>query len=285
MPELPEVEIVARGLQRLQGQVLQSFSVFDPKVLFESQIATKDFIGRRLQRVYRHGKYIVYSFRDQTFIVQHLRMTGKVLDCSSSAIPLHLVSPWGSSKQIRYRMDFDKDHICFWDTRRFGTITAIKNLETFWQTKKYAPDPLGDSQRALAVFHAGIAGANRPVKTALLDQSIAAGTGNIYADEALHRVKIHPKRRASSLSLLEREKLFVALTKLFTAAIDAGGTTANNYLNAAGIPGDYAKKLKVYGRKGERCLTCRSGTIERIVLGGRATHFCLICQPSKRVKT
>lgn len=283
MPELPEVETVARGLERLQGQELRVFTLFDRKVWFECKGKPANFVGLRLESVYRHGKYIVFEFshpktQQKQYLVAHLRMTGKLLNREAAAIPEKLKQAWGVTKQIRFAMEFTSETLCFWDTRRFGTITAVKNLDEFWLKKKYAPDPLNQTELARIHFHKNLAKSQRAVKVALLDQSIAAGTGNIYADEALHRTGIHPQKIAARLSPEKREAIFNTLLEIFRASIKSGGTTANNYLNAAGIPGKYSDQLKVYDRKGESCLTCNAARIKRIVLGGRSTHFCPKCQ-------
>lgn len=276
MPELPEVETIVRDLQALRHDELREIKIHDPRVWFESDLSSKYFQNIRLAKIERRGKYIVWDFCDR-FLVQHLRMTGKMLPEDSPALPQKIKG----NKQIRLELDFAKGKkFFFYDTRRFGTFTSVANLGDFWKRKRQAPDPLnpGEAEMAKAYFIEHISGRARPIKSALLDQTIISGVGNIYADEALHREKIHPLTPAKKISPVALARLFDTLREIFLAAIAARGTSAFNYLGVNGQPGSFAKFLKTYQRTDESCLTCGKAKIIAIKIGGRSSHFCPICQ-------
>lgn len=275
MPELPEVETVRRDLLDWEGAKLVQLKIRDPKVWFESELDPKRICENTLQRVSRRGKYLVYEFPNIT-LVQHLRMTGKMLPADSDALP----KSRQGNLQLRAEFVFEsRPNLFFFDTRRFGTLTAVEDIEAFWQKKRQAPDPIaGDYSLALDHYLEQIFGRSRPIKSALLDQSIIAGVGNIYADEALHRVGLHPETSVKSLSTENLKNLFSALVDVFEEAIGKRGTTASDYLDVNGNPGVFRKYLRVYRCTGDICKTCESENIERIKVGGRSSHFCPRCQ-------
>lgn len=275
MPELPEVETVRRDLAEWEGRTLEALRLLDRRVWFESKLPVTWFQKRKLQRVLRRGKYLHYDFGDG-HLLQHLRMTGKMLPEDSPALP----SQRRGNKQIRAAFDFsDAKGVLFFDTRRFGTLTAVEDISEFWQRKRQAPDPIaGDRELALDFFLERIAGRSRPIKAALLDQTIVAGVGNIYADEALHRTRIHPETLARALKPADLRALFDAIVLVFTEAIAKRGTTSSDYLDVNGNPGVFRKYLRVYRCTGSACKTCNNAQIERLKVGGRSSHFCPRCQ-------
>lgn len=275
MPELPEVETLARGLQSCVGLSLHDLTIYDKKVWFESEVQPSAFAGRKLLNLSRRGKYLVFDF-GELFLLQHLRMTGKMLPLESPVIPEHLRKILGKNLQIRCQFGFAGHSVYFYDTRRFGTLTAIKNLENFWKKKEIAPDPIASPEAAFAHFAGKVLCSGRPIKAALLDQSWIAGVGNIYADEALHAVALHPQTPANQIQ--RPKKLFQAVLKLFAQAIEAKGTSVYNYVGASGEKGGFATKLKVYGREGEKCAFCEKAKIKCLTVGGRTSHFCPLCQ-------
>jgi formamidopyrimidine-DNA glycosylase len=280
MPELPEVETVARGLQPLVGLRLRELAVFDRKVWFESELGPEALRGLRLERVSRRGKYLLLRFEKGLTLVQHLRMTGKMLATGNPAIPAAvsaaLGKPKGKGLQLRCRFLFEGADYVFFDTRRFGTLTLVRDEEAFFRKKEIAPDPMEEPEKALTVFREQLARSRKPLKAALLDQSIVAGVGNIYADEALHGVGLHPLRQGATLQ--DPLPLWREILRLLERSIRMGGTTIHDYLNAEGEKGDFVRLLRVYGREGEACSTC-GRPVQRIQLAGRSTHFCLHCQP------
>jgi formamidopyrimidine-DNA glycosylase len=280
MPELPEVETVARGLQYLAGRKLRALELFDLRVWFESEEAPETLEGLMLREVSRRGKYLLLRFERNLTLVQHLRMTGKMLEAGSIAVPGHIRAAAGTrvgkGLQIRCRFQFQGFELWFYDTRRFGTLTLVADEEAYFLKKKVAPDPFHEPVRAREWFLDRLAKSGKPAKVALLDQQIVAGVGNIYADEALHRVGVHPLTPARKV--LEPAKLWAAIVALLTRSIELGGSTIRDYVSATGEAGSFASEHLVYGRAGEPCGGC-GATIRRIVLSGRATHFCAACQP------
>lgn len=284
MPELPEVETVVRGLRHLTGQKLRLLEIFDARVWFECELEPELLHGLELREVARRGKYLLLRFQKNYTLVQHLRMTGKMLDAGSHGIPPHIrdaLGAGGRGMQIRCRLQFAGNEVWFYDTRRFGTLTLIMDEEKYFTAKKIAPDPIHEPAKAFSWFKERMGKSGKPAKSALLDQGIVAGVGNIYADEALHRMGVHPKTPAKKVK--DHDKLFSEIIQLLKRAINSGGSTIRNYMNASGEPGTFANELLVYGRAGEKCRKC-SSIIKRIVLGGRATHFCPKCQPQRAGK-
>lgn len=282
MPELPEVENVARGLQHLVRQKLCSLDLFDPKVWFESELPVSKFQNLKLLEVTRRGKYLIFRFEKGITLLEHLRMTGKMLEEESAVIPMIVREQLGQSSgkgvQIRARFQFEKDCVLFFDTRRFGTLTAITDEEKFFAKKKIAPDPIATPERAHDVFLKNFSRAKVSAKAALLNQSVIAGVGNIYADEALHAVGIDP--RTPAYKVKDPEKIWKAVLKILRKSVKAGGSTINDYVGADGKRGTFALQLMVYGRTGEPCRACGE-VIERVQLAGRSTHFCPECQPKR----
>jgi formamidopyrimidine-DNA glycosylase len=283
MPELPEVETVVRGLKFLEGQTLRAINIFDAKVWFESEVSPAAFEGKKLTKVSRRGKYIILRFSD-LILIQHLRMTGKMLESQSGIVPELVRSQMGSdgpkAKQIRSLFSFSKNEIIFYDTRRFGTLTAVKNEEAYFAKKKIAPDPILESQKAYDWFVENLQ-TDRALKAVLLDQSVVAGVGNIYADEALFDLGYHPLMQASKVK--RKKELWLSIERLFEMAINFGGSSIVNYVGADGKRGTFSSKLKVYGREGEKCLRCQ-GRVDTMVVAGRTSHFCKSCQKRSEKK-
>ena len=280
MPELPEVETVARDLGPWQGAKLSRLSILDERVWFESEFPPAMLRGRRLEELFRRGKYIVWNFGGH-YLLQHLRMTGKVLPSDSRALP----AKQKDNPQIRARFDFEKKQtLFFFDTRRFGTLTGVRSLEKFWSTKKLAPDPLlpSDAEIARDFFLARARASARPIKALLLDQTKISGVGNIYADEALFAQGIHPLTPAEKLRSEELLSLFENILRIFRAAIESRGTSAFNYLGVNGKPGEFQSFLRVYQRDGETCTACKTSLIQAITIVGRSSHFCPLCQPRRK---
>lgn len=276
MPELPEVQTVVSDLADLiSGKKLDFISVTDPKVWFESDFSPAYFAGKEILAVTRRGKYIVYHFADG-YLLQHLRMTGVMLPATSKKIPHNLFTE--KSPQLRLTLNFADLKLVFFDVRRFGTFTAILDLEKFFAGKKLAPELYDDFEQAFSWYQAKTARVNRPIKSVLLDQSIICGPGNIYADESLHAVKLHPLAPANTIGREQSRMLIMEVKRIMDEAIAKRGTSASDYLDVNGNPGVFKQYLKVYKRKGELCLSCELGKIEVIKIGGRTSHFCANCQ-------
>jgi formamidopyrimidine-DNA glycosylase len=268
MPELPEVETIARGLaRRISGDVIESVwlgSKPEPLKSPAAEIAAA-LQAKRISTVRRAGKHIVFDLEaaggaaPAQWIV-HLGMTGSLLVCppgSELAKHTHAVLQLSSGRELR-----------FVDPRRFGRLSVIENFE--------APgaEPL---QVAFDNFAALFHKRKTPIKSALLNQSLLSGVGNIYADEALFRSSVRPRRRASSLTHEELRRLHNALKRVLREAIRLGGSSVSDYVDADGEEGFFQLKHRVYGREGKPCRVCKT-PIKRVVIAGRSSHYCPCCQ-------
>jgi formamidopyrimidine-DNA glycosylase len=269
MPELPEVETIANGLnKRVAGDRIDSVWVGSkPEPLKSTAEAISGALeGAKVERVRRVGKHIVFDLRsgksvgDRQWIV-HLGMTGQMLVANpETEAPkhTHLVAKLASGRELR-----------FVDPRRFGRLEV--------RTSAFigpGAEPLSISAEEFArLFHSSRA----PVKAALLNQKLLHGVGNIYADEALFRAHIRPRRRAKTLTKSELRKLHTTLQKVLRLAIAAGGSSISDYVDADGEAGFFQIQHRAYGREGKPCLTCKT-PIKKIVVGGRGTHYCPKCQ-------
>ena len=274
MPELPEVETIARGLaKRVSGDRIESVWLGTKKEPLKSspQEIASILEHSRIAGVRRVGKHIVFELetkpgrtgqsRASQWIV-HLGMTGRLLvrDRQESLPPhTHAVVRLESSREI-----------LFVDPRRFGRLSVSADA-TFTAP---GAEPL-DIQ--LDPFIAFFRGRRTPIKSALLNQSLLSGVGNIYADESLFRSHIRPRRRADGLTRKELARLFAALRKVLAEAIALGGSSISDYVGADGEEGFFQLRHRVYGREGRPCLLCKT-PIKRIVIAGRSSHYCPGCQ-------
>ena len=267
MPELPEVETVANGVHdRTHGQTIHSVWTSNKPQTFKSppdQIA-EALTNSRIERVHRVGKTIVMDVtrnRKPAQFLIHLGMTGRLL-VSDPAVPVpahtHAILTLSGGREVR-----------FVDPRRFGRLSiADATYEGPGQ------EPLTIS---LEDFIALFRHRKTPIKAALLNQSLLHGVGNIYADESLFRAGIRPRRQAGRLTHAELGRLRTALIDVLKHAIKLGGSSVSDYVDAEGIAGFFQLHHNVYSRTGEPCRVCKT-PIERIVVGGRSTHFCPTCQ-------
>jgi formamidopyrimidine-DNA glycosylase len=275
MPELPEVETVANGVhQRVHGQtILSVWTSNKPQTFKSAPTEIADLLtGSLIDRVHRVGKTIVFDLTRKPgkvrskpgapaqFLV-HLGMTGRLLVSSpETEVPLHThaILTLSGGKEIR-----------FVDARRFGRLSVASDSYT-GAGREPLTIPLEDF---IALFR------NRktPIKAALLNQKLLHGVGNIYADEALFHAGIRPRRQAGRLTRDELTRLRAALVKVLKHAIKLGGSSVSDYVDAEGVAGFFQLHHRVYSRTGQPCRTC-STPIERIVVGGRSTHFCPSCQ-------
>ena len=275
MPELPEVETIRRQLApRVEGRVLARLEILDPRwsrPLAPAEL-TAALQGRRIDALRRRGKYLVWSFQDDVFLAQHLRMTGAVL-CEPEPEPSH----------VRVRMELEpKLRLVVVDPRRFGTgelLLGSAALAAFLSAR-LGVEPFderftADYMRALA------RGRRTPIKALLLDQRRLAGLGNIYADEALYRARVHPMRPAGRLSAEEHVRLHAAVIETLRAGIDARGATIDDFRHVDGVSGSFQKEFLVHRRAGEPCPRC-GREIVKTVVAGRGTYACESCQPRPR---
>jgi formamidopyrimidine-DNA glycosylase len=228
--------------------------------------------GERVAALSRRGKYLIFEFESGRHLLVHLRMTGNVEHPARGGLAS---DPY---RRAVVRLD-DGSDVAYRDVRRFGTWTLLEpgELEDYFAARRLGGEPLerGFTTRALT---RALAGRRAPVKAALLDQRAAAGVGNIYADEALWRARIHPLRPAGSLSADEISRLRKGIRAALEMGIARQGATLRDYRDPEGRRGRMQDEFKVYGRAGEPCPRC--GTpIEKIRSGGRGTWFCPRCQP------
>lgn len=264
MPELPEVETIARQLrQRLHGLIFERLRVYWPKSLQgEVRNVNRSLGGRRLNGVSRRGKYLLLEFEGSVLSI-HLRMTGRLLFQVSEKEKAHR----------RAELSFaDGTMLHFVDMRKFGRIRL-------WPGSIAILPALGPEPLRAETVRRVLAGtrSRRPIKSVLLDQGVLAGVGNIYADEALFHARIHPLTPACNLSSLQLGRLSLALPTVLASAIANRGTTLRDYRQSNRRRGSYQFSLRVYGRAGEGCSAC-GRAIRRIRIAGRSSHFCPCCQ-------
>jgi formamidopyrimidine-DNA glycosylase len=277
MPELPEVETIRRQLApHLEGRVLERLEV--PDARWCAPVGPADLgealQGRRIERLSRRGKYFVFELEDEVFLLVHLRMTGTLLlDCAPD-------TPY---QRVLFTLD-DGHVLRFCDPRRFGTgelVLGAEALEQFFAGRlgiePLGPELTGARLRALA------RGRRAPIKAFLLDQRHIAGVGNIYADEALFRARIHPLRPAGKLTGPQCEALAEAVQMTLAAGIDAGGSTIDDFRHPDGVSGSFQNEFLVHLRRGEPCHACGT-TVIKLVAAGRGTYVCESCQPRPRVR-
>jgi formamidopyrimidine-DNA glycosylase len=289
MPELPEVETIARGLAaRVKGDVIESVWLGAKPEPLKSPAAeiVAALESKRIMDVRRVGKHIVFDLeaagstrRRSTFKksrtpslrrkqgetghaqwIVHLGMTGRVLVCDPDteiAKHTHAILQLASGREL-----------CFVDPRRFGRLSVTHAFEAA------GSEPLEiELERFVELFR----GRKTPIKSALLNQKLLSGVGNIYADESLFRASIRPKRRTTSLKSEELRRLYLSVQEVLREAIALGGSSVSDYVNAGGEEGFFQLQHRVYGREGEACLVCKS-PIKRLVIAGRSSHYCPKCQ-------
>jgi len=276
LPELPEVEIVARGLAaRLGGLKIKKVEVWLDKIV---QGGTETFIrevtGARVGGVRRKGKVILIDL-GRHLVGVHLKMTGTFLFAPpDKPLPKHThlrLTFEGAGFELRYQ-----------DVRQFGWFHLLKpeELDSWEPWASLGPDGLGLDQ---ATLRRRLSGRRGRIKPLLLNQTVLAGMGNIYTDEALFQAGIHPLQPAESLGRTRIARLHEAIHQILCEAIDCGGSSISDFQDAEGKLGYFQTRHRVYGRLGKPCLSC-GRPVERMVVGGRSTFFCPTCQPLRRAR-
>ncbi|HEX8646288.1 MAG TPA: bifunctional DNA-formamidopyrimidine glycosylase/DNA-(apurinic or apyrimidinic site) lyase [Thermoleophilaceae bacterium] len=273
MPELPEVETIRRHLVPVvEGRVVESISVLDPRwcepAAPEELAAAVD--GRRVEALVRRGKWLTWELEDEVHLVMHLRMTGNLIlaeDAPYTRVRIRLASG---------------DHVLFTDPRRFGTGVVLLGDEArdeYFSTR-VGVEPLSPEFTADALRDAA-RGRRQPVKAFLLSQERVAGVGNIYADEALFRAKIHPLRHVGTLRRAQIEELHAAVIRVLEDGIDSKGASIDDFRNPDGAKGSFQDRFLVHLREGEPCGRC-GATIRKMRAAGRGTYVCPRCQRKPR---
>jgi formamidopyrimidine-DNA glycosylase len=275
MPELPEVETIRRQIAPVvEGRTVERLEILDPR--WCSPVAPEQVVdavqGRVVERLGRRGKYLVLELEDEVVLLMHLRMTGNLL-----------YDPVPGTPYTRVVFSLDDGHeLRFCDPRRFGTgeLAVGHDARDAFFASRLGIEPLGgeltgERLRALA------RGRRAPIKAFLLDQRRIAGVGNIYADEALFRARIHPLRPAGSLTRRQYEALAEAVHDALAAGLAAGGATIDDFRHADGLMGSFQDEFLVHRRAGEPCPVCGE-PVRKMVAAGRGTYVCERCQARPR---
>ncbi len=275
MPELPEVETVRRQLEPLiSGRRIERFQVMPgAERLLRGRLASEidtQLCGRRFIKVIRRGKYLGLNLDNEQVVVVHLRMTGSLRLRGRE----HKEEPF---TRALFTLE-GGDQLRFVDVRKFGTIDLVERIEE--ALPELGPEPLSEDFSVDALWYA-LRGRQQPIKAALLDQRNIAGIGNIYADEALFLARLNPEAPAGSLRPAERRALRSAIQRTLQDGVDHGGASFRDYTDVDGAEGEQQYFVRVFRRTDEPCDDC-GALIRRIVVGGRATHFCPRCQPVRQ---
>lgn len=287
MPELPEVETVRRGLETLIiGRVIRSVGVLDsPKSFPNAKADVEEFlINAEILAVRRRAKVLLVDLSTDYTLVIHLKMTGQLVyrgdQVFGAGHPNDSLIGELPDRSTRVMIEFmDNSYLYFNDQRKFGWIKLLPTIEVpnIDFMKKVGPEPL-EADFTPEQFTARFARRSKTnIKAALLDQTVVAGVGNIYADESLWGAKINPKRKVAEVSPADFAQLYHELRHVMNLAIEKGGSTDKNYVNAEGKRGSYMDFARVFRQEGQSCPRCGT-TIEKIKWAGRGTHLCPNCQ-------
>lgn len=286
MPELPEVETVRRGLQQLiVGRMVKSVTHDTPKSFPNAGGDVSEFlIGAKITEIRRRAKVLLIDLSTPYTLVIHLKMTGQMVFRGEAVFgaghPNESLIGELPDRSTRVTIEFaDGSHLYFNDQRKFGWMKLLPTLEVpnIDFMKKVGPEPL-EADFTAAEFEDRFARrAKTSIKAALLDQTVVAGVGNIYADESLWGAKIHPKRLVNTITAKEFTKLYTELRAVMNLAIEKGGSTDKNYVNAEGKRGSYMDFARVFRREGKPCPRCGE-IIVKFKAAGRGTHICPHCQ-------
>lgn len=274
MPELPEVETIRRGLARLEGATIADLEVRERRFRRRvDEAALRALVGRRIERLGRRAKYLLFRTGNGGGMIVHLGMSGRLflVPPGTPLAPHDHVSWW-------LDCDLESVELRLRDPRRFGVILSRGrgDLEAHPALAGLGPEPLAedfDADYAVARTRRS----RRPVKNTLMDAHFVAGVGNIYASEALWRAAVNPKTRSGRIAHRRWDRICGATKEVLARAVEVGGTTLNDFRDTRGDPGYFQIELTVYGREGAACPRC-GATVRRIVQAGRATFYCPGCQ-------
>lgn len=273
MPELPEVETIRRSLiDLIGGKQITTYSVFQPLV-FHNHLSFEP-TGCTIRSIRRRGKYLLFDLEHPQYgsalMMIHLRMTGKLL-YGDNKEPI--------AKHTHVRFEFNDNIVDFNDIRRFGRIEFLpKEAEAKHPSlTKLGSEPTFSTWDFNSFYQICQRRCRTPIKSIILDQTVVAGLGNIYADEALFRAGIHPASLAGNLSREQIDTLYKVIPPLLEEAIGFRGTSFRDYVDGLGKKGEFQLHLRVYQRNGQSCDLCGT-TIEKCRVAGRGTHFCPHCQ-------
>ena len=276
MPELPEIETVKLGLEKtVLGSVIVSTKIFRRDLRFPiEERFEKSILNKRVLAVGRRSKYILLFLNNETTLVLHLGMSGKI------NVKIENEIDYPAKKHDHLILSFDNGFILIYnDPRRFGFVEIIEgDYNNYRRFKHIGIEPLLKQFDGKYMW-ARIKNSTRTLKNILMDQKMVAGLGNIYVSEALWDSQIIPTRVGQNMSLGDCKKLVRSIKKVLGKAINFGGTTLKDYRQVGGEVGYFQNKLQVYGKAGQKC--CRQkcqGTVKRAILNGRSTYYCDFCQ-------
>lgn len=288
MPELPEVETIRAGLARLlPRRKIEAVAVYDsPKSFPNGEEQTKQFlIGADVLHVRRRAKVLLIDLDTNYTLVVHLKMTGQLVFRGETNFgaghPTDSLIGRLPDRSTRVQVDFiDGSHLFFNDQRKFGWIKLLPTQEVGYLSffQKVGPEPLEETTTSEQFIGRVRRHNNMMIKPATLDQSVIAGVGNIYADEALWAAKIHPETRVGHLSDEQLNTLFKEIRAVLLLGIEKGGSTDKNYIDAEGRRGNYLSFARVFRREGQPCPIHPDQEIVKLKVAGRGTHICPVCQ-------
>ncbi len=284
MPELPEVETVRRGLvPAFEGALIEKVTLFRPDLRFPfpNEFPAR-LEGQRVDRLARRGKYIIADLTGGEHLIMHLGMSGR-FTVLGQGTPGHYAHQVAGDQHVHahfqtHTADGGRADVHYADPRRFGFMDLVPQgaLETCRHFAGMGPEPLSDDFHPEGLAEA-LRGKRSPIKSALLDQKVVAGLGNIYVCEALFRARISPRRLAANVGLKRCRTLVPIIKAVLMEAVVAGGSSLRDYAAADGSMGMFQHHFDVYGREGEPCMAC-GGPVSRLVQSGRSTFFCGHCQ-------
>lgn len=288
-PELPEVEVIRCGLEpHLIGRMINHVEVLRPDLRYPLPDLNVALRGYRLCRIKRRAKYLLFFF-DGALLVWHLGMTGQfhILPPANPEPPGRILksdlpvkgraAPLAAHEHVRFFFSGGYT-LCYRDARRFGYagLLPLHNWQQHPWFGNLGPEPLGDEFTAEYLVHC-CRKRRSPVKAILMNASIVAGIGNIYACESLFRARIHPARATGRISDIRLQRLFLMIRQVLKEAIDAGGSSVSDFVQVDGNPGYFAHRFNVYGRAGKSCMRCGKA-VARMVQSGRSTFYFPQCQ-------
>jgi len=289
MPELPEVETTKNDLKEtILGHKIVGIDVLWPGIIknVPIKVFSKAVEGTRINQIERRAKNLIIKLSNNLTLLIHLKMTGHLLvgDKTSSADRVGYWKPGSKETFLDPQNQFiriifylnDNLILAMSDLRKFGYIKLLEERELQEFLSQYGPEPFSKDFQ-LSYLEKVFSRKRQPIKKVLIDQTVIAGIGNIYADEILWASQIHPKRTAESLKKSEIKSILEQTTKILNLAIQSRGTSTSDFRDTSGKKGSFGNMLSVYRRTGLPCPVC-GGPIRRIVLGGRGTHFCSACQ-------
>ena len=280
MPELPEVETVARGLQKeIAGRRIASVTLGKTDFIDNPGALERELPGRTIRVVERYGKFLLLRLgqveeglenANESALLVHLGMTGLLM-------PQPVNAPHAKHTHVVLLLD-DGRELRYVDPRRFGRMAYLAGEALQEELRRFGADPL---EAGLEEFLHRICGRHARIKALLLDQRVLRGVGNIYADESLWKARIHPAHLGARLKPPQAKELYRALQAILRKAILMRGSSISDFLDAEGLPGEYQRHHRVYGRKGKGCFRCKT-PIRHAIVAGRSSFFCPSCQKAPR---